>query len=212
MAAIKNSIGFDLVKIMTTFELNDSTECTHLNEWVNTSYDLTEFEEHVLGDLFADIEVSGEYMNEEELKARMVGLVFYTAKVDVPNKIRVFYERPISAIVQNHELAVITDCMVASPIKSSPKTPYFFLQEFKKAKGEKKDPEAQMLTAMLIAQEKNNDGIPIYGGYMIGTSWHFTTLIGKNYCVSKKYEATQKPQLMQIVFILRTLKTLILNR
>ena len=69
-----------------------------------------------------------------------------------------------------------------------------------------------MLIAMLIAQEKNNDEKPLYGGYMIGTSWHFSTLIDKNYCVSKKYEATQKSQLMQIVFILRTLKTLILNR
>jgi hypothetical protein len=212
MAAMKNSIGFDLVKIMTTFELNDSTECTHLNEWLKTAYELDTFEEHIIEDLFLDIKTSGEYMNEEELKARMVGLIFYTAKVDVPHKIRVFYERPISATVKNHDLAVITDCMVASPIKSSPQTPYFFLQEFKKAKGEKKDPEAQMLTAMLIAQEKNNDGKPLYGGYMIGTSWHFATLIDKNYCVSEKYEATQKSQLKQIVFILRTLKTLILNR
>lgn len=126
MAAMKNSIGFDLVKIMTTFELKDSTECTHLNEWLKTAYELDTFEEHIIEDLFLDIKTSGEYMNEEELKARMVGLIFYTAKVDVPNKIRVFYERPISATVKTHDLAVITDCMAASPIKSSPKTPYFF--------------------------------------------------------------------------------------
>jgi hypothetical protein len=90
--------------------------------------------------------------------------------------------------------------------------PYFFLQEFKKAKGEKRDPEAQMLSAMLIAQEKNNDGKPIYGAYMIGTGFHFTTLIGKNYCVSDKYDAVFKGHLPQIVFILRKLKELILNR
>jgi hypothetical protein len=209
---MKNSIGFDLVKIMTTFDLVDTQECTHLNSWIAKRYELDAFEERVLDDLYLDLKTSGEYMNEEELKARMVGLIFYAAKVDIPNKIRVFYERPISANVQSHDLAVITDCMVASSIKSSPKTPYFFLQEFKKAKGEKKDPEAQMLTAMLIAQEKNQDGKPLYGGYMIGTGWHFATLIDKNYCVSEKFEATQKSQLNQIVFILRNLKTLILNR
>jgi hypothetical protein len=209
---MKNSIGFDLVKIMTTFNLVDTHECTHLNSWISMSYELDAFEEKVLDDLYLDLITSGEYMNEEELKARMVGLIFYTAKVDIPNKIRVFYKRPISANVQSYDLAVITDCMVASSIKSSPKTPYFFLQEFKKAKGEKKDPEAQMLTAMLIAQEKNQDNKPIYGGYMIGTGWHFATLIDKNYCVSEKYEATQKTQLNQIVFILRNLKSLILNR
>lgn len=209
---MKNSIGFDLVKIMTTFNLVDTKECMHLNEWVSTSYEFDAFEEKVLDDLYLDVKTSGEYMNEEELKARMVGLIFYTAKVDIPNKIRVFYERPISANVQSHDLAVITDCMVASSLKSSPNRPYFFLQEFKKARGEKKDPEAQMLTAMLIAQEKNQDNKPLYGGYMIGTGWHFATLIDKNYCVSEKYEATQKSQLNQIVFILRNLKSLILNR
>ena len=209
---MKNSIGFDLVEIITTFDIDVAIECQDLDIWMTADYQLNAFEEQILEDLFLDIEISGEYMNEEELKARMVGLMFYAAKIDVPNKIRVFYERPISAIVETHPLAVITDCMVASSVKSSPKMPYFFLQEFKKAKGEKKDPEAQMLTAMLIAQEKNNDQKPIYGAYMIGTGWHFSTLIGKKYCVSKKYEASQKTNLRQIIFILRKLKELILNR
>jgi hypothetical protein len=184
----------------------------HLDNWLSAKYELNAFEQQIIDDLYLDFEVSGEYMNEEELKARMVGLIFYAAKIDVPMKIRVFYERPIAAVVRDYTLQVIVDCMVASAVKSSPNMPYFFLQEFKKAKGEKKDPEAQMLTAMLIAREKNNDNKPIYGGYMIGTSWHFATLVGDNYCISKKYEATQKEQLTQIVFVLRMLKELILNR
>lgn len=69
-----------------------------------------------------------------------------------------------------------------------------------------------MLTAMLITQEKNADGKPIYGAYMIGTGWYFATLIGENYSVSKKLEATQEPHLRKIVFVLRKLKELILRR
>ncbi len=202
----------DLVELMTTFNIADATNCEHLNDWLSANYELDTFEEKVLVDLYADIRVSGEYMNEDELKTRMVGLIFYTAKVDVPNKIRVFYERALSATVENHYLSVVTDCMVATPFKSSPKMPYFFLQEFKKAKGEKKDPEAQMLSAMLIAQEKNGDGKPLYGAYMIGTGFHFTTLIGKNYCISEKYDAVKQAELLKIVFILRKLRELILNR
>ena len=67
-------------------------------------------------------------------------------------------------------------------------------------------------TAMLIAQDQNKDDLPVFGGYMIGTGFHFATLVGKNYCVSHKFEATHKEDLMQIVFILRQLKTIILNR
>jgi hypothetical protein len=208
----KIKLEYDLVELMTTFNILDSSSCNHLTDWLSAKYELDTFENKLLDDLYADIEVSGEYMNEEELKARMVGLIFYASKLDVPNKIRVFYERPLSAKIDNHSLHVIADCMVATPFKSSPKVPYFFLQEYKKAKGEKRDPEAQMLSAMLIAQEKNNDGKPIYGGYMIGTGFHFSTLVGKNYCVSKRLEATEKSNLFQIVYILRKLKELILNR
>lgn len=208
----KIKLEHDLVELMTTFGINDASDCQHLKAWLAATYELNVLEQQILEDLYADIEVSGEYMNEEELKTRMVGLLFYAARIDVPNQIRVFYERPLSAIIDGKSLHVITDCMVAMPFKSAPRVPYFFLQEFKKAKGDKRDPEAQMLSAMLISQVKNNDGKPIYGGYMIGTGFHFSTLIGKNYCVSKRLEATEKNNLFQIVFILRKLKELILNR
>jgi hypothetical protein len=208
----KIKLEHNLVELMTTFNVIDATQCNHLNDWLSASYTLNTVENQILEDLYSDIKISGEYMNEDELKTRMVGLVFYIAKVDEPNKIRVFYERPLSGIIENQSLSVIADCMVAAPFKSSPKEPYFFLQEFKKAKGEKRDPEAQMLSAMLIAQSKNNDNKPIYGSYMIGTSFHFTTLIGKNYCVSDKYDAVRKDDLFQIVFILRKLRELILGR
>jgi hypothetical protein len=210
--AEKIKLEYDLVELMTTFNINDADQCEHLNDWLSANYELDAFEQRILNDLYKDILISGEYMNEEELKARMVGLIFYAAQIDTPNKIRVFYERPLSATIDNHQLHVIADCMVATPFKSSPRVPYFFLQEFKKAKGGKRDPEAQMLSAMLIAQQKNNDGKPIYGGYMIGTSFHFATLIDKNYCVGKKIDAVDKDNLFHIVFILRKLKELILNR
>ncbi len=210
--ADKIKLEHDLVELMTTFSINDTSTCQHLNEWMSAKYELNAFENQILDDLSKDIKISGEYMNEEELKTRMVGLIFYAAKIDMPNKIRVFYERPLSATIENHHLHVITDCMVATPVRSSPRLPYFFLQEFKKAKGEKRDPEAQMLSAMLIAQKINDDGKPIYGAYMIGTCFHFTTLIGKDYCISEKYDSVYKDHLFQIVFILRKLKELILNR
>jgi hypothetical protein len=208
----KKTIGFDMIAIGRVFGIRQQSDCQHLTTWLNAEYTLTDFEQKIIDDTHQEIAYSSEQMNEEELKVRLIAPLFYVSKVDETNKIRVFYERGLSADYQEYHLSVVSDCLVASTNFNLPEVPYFFLQEFKKAKGEKKDPEAQMLMAMLIAQIQNNDEKPIYGSYLIGTGWRFATLVGKNYCLSSKYEATQKSQLEQIVFILRKLKELIVNR
>lgn len=208
----KKNLDFDLAQIFETFQLVEAEKGQELENWTSASYELDVFEQQIVNDLHEEISVAGDHMNEEELKAKLVSLIFYVSKIQVQKKIMVFYERALSGIVENISLSVVCDCMVASPIVGTPKHPYFFLQEFKKKKGEKKDPEAQMLVAMLIAQQKNQDNKTIYGGYLVGTSWKFTTLSQNEYCVSRIFEATNKNDLMQIVFILRKLKEIILNR
>jgi hypothetical protein len=66
--------------------------------------------------------------------------------------------------------------------------------------------------AMLIAQEKNQDNLPLYGSYVIGSTCYFTTLVGKDYCSSRLYDVSTKQDLLHIIFTLRKLKELILNR
>ncbi|MEY4905380.1 MAG: hypothetical protein RLZZ292_3195 [Bacteroidota bacterium] len=208
----KKNLNFDLMAIVKAFHLVAKKNCEHLNDWMQATYPLSGLEQNILSDLHTDISNSINAMNEEELKARVVGILFYGAKIDVDDKIRVFYERALSATINGIPMGVICDCMVATPIFNLPEMPYFFLQEFKKSKGEKKDPEAQMLVAMLIAQHQNQDNKPIYGCFLLGSSWHFTTLIGQNYCISRKYEASNNQDLEQIFFSLKQLKELILNR
>lgn len=206
-------LEYDLDQIADAFGIQPVSRCENLDEWMTASYELTATETEIVNDLHAEMVEIGDYWNEEELKIQFVGSVFYVAKVRVPNQIRVFYERAISAEVNGYKLAVISDCMVATPKKfSTPKNPYFFLQEFKKGKGEKNDPEAQMLMAMLIAQHLNADEKPVYGGFLVGSDWRFTTLIGKNYCISRKFDAMQMEDILQIVYSLRHLKNIILNR
>lgn len=209
----KLKFQYNLGLLADSFNLNVVTDCEHLNEWLNSSFLLTEFEQKSLDYLYEQVKTDGKYWNEEELKIRFIGGLFAIAQIDVQDKIKVFYERPLSATIDNYSLNVVTDCLVATPLKfNTPNKPYFFLQEYKKGRGEAKDPEAQMLLAMLIAQEKNNDNLPLYGSYVIGSNLYFTTLIGKDYCSSRQFDATEKEDLLQIIFILRKLKDLILNR
>ena len=215
MASNKSGrVNFGLSDLANTFqlEINLLGKCSILENWLTASYELDNVETQILDELHKDIQIDGNYWNEEELKIEMIGLMFRMAKVKEPNRIKVFYERELSATVEGYELGVKADCIVATPLPyNNPKAPYFFLQEYKKGRGESKDPEAQMLTAMLIAQEKNNDNKPLYGSYLFGSRWTFTTLIGKSYCTSQELNAIDKKEFLQIIFILRKLKELILS-
>jgi hypothetical protein len=71
----------------------------------------------------------------------------------------------------------------------------------------------QVSSAMLLAQHENNDNLPLYGSYIMGRNWRFATLVGKTYCISQRqYDATKLQDLYQIVYNLRALKDLILER
>lgn len=206
-------LPFDLDAIAESFGILKVDSCEHLNDWLQSDFVLTQTELEIVNDIHEEIKNHGDYWNEEELKVQFIGTVFYVAKIKLKDKIRVYFERPLSAIVENYKLAVIADCIVATPHQfSNPKNPYFFLQEFKKGKGEKNDPEAQMLTAMLIAQHLNNDNQPIYGSFVVGSEWRFATLIDKNYCISRKYDAMIMADLLKIIYCLRQLKTYVLAR
>ncbi|TAE31480.1 MAG: hypothetical protein EAZ91_07815 [Cytophagales bacterium] len=207
------NFGYDLGLIVKTFDLQVVRESEILQNWLSATYGLDSVEQANMDALFIEAEEDGGYWNEEELKINFVGAVFRLAKVNVKDRIKVFYERPLSAEVQGHSLAVIADCLVATPLPfNTPSNPYFFLQEFKKRKGDKHDPEAQMLTAMLIAQEINKDNKPVYGGYLIGQNWNFTVLDGHTYCQSRQYDATRREDLHNIVYALRKLKEMLLMR
>ena len=206
-------IGFDLNQIAEAFSLERVHNQPELAEWLSAHYELNTMETELFESIYTELQEDGDYWNEEELKIQFIGLAFRIAGTTVKNRIKVFYERPLSAQVNGYELAVISDCLVATPRPfHAPRNPYFFLQEFKKKRGDKKDPEAQMLTAMLIAQELNQDGLPLYGGFLFGSNWQFATLVGRKYCNSRQFDATNRDDLLQIIFVLRRLKELILNR
>jgi hypothetical protein len=207
-----NKIKVDLAEIAQVFDINDQATCQHLNDWLDASIVLNDLEQKIFDVTYKNIVDLGDSWNEEELRVRLIGNLFLIADIEYLNKVRLFYERPLAATMNGYELSVICDCLVASARLKAPVAPYFFLQELKKAKGEKKDPEAQMLIAMLIAQHLNKDNKPIYGSYLLGTSWRFTTLVGNDYCVSRKFEAANENDFLKIVAMLRKLKTLIINR
>lgn len=64
----------------------------------------------------------------------------------------------------------------------------------------------------LIGQAKNEKPIPMYGVEIVGETWRFMIMEGKEYCISKSFSATEKADLLKIIAILRKFRHILFTR
>jgi hypothetical protein len=204
-------IIFDIDWLLDTFQLNSLTAHQLLTDWQSAQYSFDEAQKstiQILSDLYL---YEGDMWNEEELKMRLIIPILQLVNIEQKDKIKVFLERNIAAVIQKYRISVDVDLMIAKPKgKNTPQIPYFFLQELKKGKKSSNDPEAQMLAAMLAAQVQNNNGKPIFGGYMVGRNCFFSILVDRNYILSKQLDITETADLEQVIAMLKKLKEMVL--
>ncbi len=206
-------IATDTDVLLDAFQLEKVYGGPQIEEWINAKSELTPNQAVLLEDIYLQSYKRVGGWNEEEVKMKVISFLFYIADIEEEGKISTFFERELSAEIDHKRLSVTCDCLVASPLGlSSPRLPYFFLQEFKRRKRTQNDPEGQMLASMLIAQHLNNDQKPIYGAWLTGSFWEFAILLDKTYYSSYTFNSVERGDLLQIVFILRKLKELILSR
>ena len=210
---------YSIDEVLDTYNIETIDNCEKLDIWLNAEpSEFSILEQCLLDELPTELRLNERNWNEEELKINFIGAVFRIARLEVKGVLKTFFERSLTGIVQGIRISIIADCMVASPRKSgNPNAPYFFLQVQNNQCGDYHErnvapPEGQMLAAMILAQEINQDSKPLYGSWIQGKNWTFTILSGVEYCVSRSFDATDPNDLLQIVFILRKLKELILNR
>ena len=202
----------DIDDILDAFALKRNTHAELLDSWLSYKIELSPVHEEILEKKRLLLIEEGDGWNEEELKMQFLAFLFDIVDINAKDKIKLFYERPLSAVIDKYELSVVCDAMVATPKGiGKPKKPYFFLQEFKKQKNAP-DAEGQMLMAMLVAQHENKNQETVYGCWIQGKNWIFTTLHEKNYCISKQFDASEKEDLYQIIYTLKHLKVLILKQ
>lgn len=205
-------LTLDTEDVLDAFGLKRKVGCALLDEWLECESTLSEANTQILERKRLLLQNEGEFWNEEELKMNFLAHIFEVADMNVPDKIKLFYERPLHAVINGYEINVVCNAMLATPKGvGKPKKPYFFLQEFKKQKGKSQDAEGQMLAAMLVSQLENDNDMPVYGCYLQGKNWTFSTLHGKSYCVSAQLDATNPAHLRKITFALMNLKNLIIN-
>ena len=179
-----------------------------LEDWVLVTNNLTEVDLEMLEKRRKTLLKNVNCWNVETLKMKFIAFILDMADYDV-GQFQGIFEAEMAAIVQGHSLKVITDFTVATVIEDLIEYPYFYFHEYKQKKNSK-DPIAQVLLAMLIAQEKNQDNKPIYGCHVIGELWHFMVIHGREYSIHKGFNATNPDELQKILLILRKFKDVLL--
>ena len=185
-----------------------------MQEWLDVENpDLNIHEQYILDTKYKEVinQISG--WSEEDLKMKFIAYIIDLGNLKNGNGIVTFFDKTISAKVENTLLTVKSDFMMAKGLLDVFTTPYFHFQEYKPYKKPSGDSMAQLLEAFMIAQVKNKDKqMPIYGVEIIGEKWRFVIMEGKEYCTSPTYDCLKKNDLLQIIAILRKFRWILETR
>ena len=198
--------------LIETFNLNRivTYQTPLMQEWLDVALpDLNEHEQYIFDKAFfkAQRDIAGWF--EEDLKMKFISKILDLGYLTDDDLAIAYFDKIISATVEGIRLTVKSDFMLAKGILDVFKTPYFHFQEYKPHKNPSGDSMAKLLEAFLIAQEKNKNGKPLYGLDIIGKQWTFVVMDGKDYCISKTYDAVDRTDLLVIIAILRKFRDIL---
>jgi hypothetical protein len=181
-----------------------------LADWI--SAELPEFnvvEQSIFDNIYKKAVVKIAGWSEEDLKMKFISFVLELGNVTEGDNFVSFFEKTMEGEVEGHFLRVKTDFVIAKGLLNLMEAPYFHFQEYKPNLNPSGEPMAQILEAMLIAQNMNKNDKPIYGCEIVGANWRFLILENKSYCVSKAFDCTEYDELKRIIAILRKFRHII---
>ena len=197
---------WDLDQLDEAFGLKQIWESDLLNKWEQTEIEINEFEKNSLLNFQKALIRGGRAWNEVELENKFISPLIVAANID-DEKIGYFLERPLSGIIGDYELSGIVDGMIATGVRN-PRIPYFCFHEYKRSIENQGSPDGQVLAAMLVAREQNQNKLPIYGLFVVGLVWNFIVLNGNEYCISRTFIADNN-DIFTIFKMMKALKQII---
>ena len=186
-----NFRDWTLTKINKAFGTEELETLDVLEEWLAFEHTCDAYEERTLKRIRQVLLMGIDAWNEVEVENKTISPIIGLTEID-SRKVSYFLERPLTHTVGNYELTGVVDGMIASGFRD-PDAPYFCLSEFKKDEFKRElsggTPSGQALVSMLVAQDLNADGFPVYGCYITGRHWYFIALKENKYAISKRYSA-----------------------
>lgn len=189
------------------------TKTPLLEEWIDVEIpQFNESEQYIFERVLMRGQKSLVAWSEEDLKMKFISPIIELGNLNDDENIIGYFDKTISATVEGIPLIVKSDFMLAKGILNVFETPYFHFQEYKPQLNPSGEPMAQLLEAFLITQVKNNNNMPLYGVEIIGKQWTFVIMEGKEYCISKAYDAVDRSDLLIIIAILRKFRHILTTR
>ncbi len=184
-----------------------------LEEWLTVEMPVfTIVEQYIFDTNLLKAKKSLRSWSEEDLKVKFIGNILELGHLTDDDNVVGYFDKIISATVEGTYLTVKSDFMLAKGFLNVFETPYFHFQEYKPHLNPTGEPMAQLLEAFLIAQVKNNNQKPMYGVEIVGASWRFVVMEGKNYVISKTFDSIDKGDLLKIIAILRKFRWILETR
>jgi hypothetical protein len=202
-------------ELIRTFKLNRivTQQTPAMQEWLDVqSPDFNIGEQYMFDQDLANAQKYITGWSEEDLKMKFISNILKLGQLKDDDNIVCFFDKIISATVEGIKLTVKSDFMLAKGTLDFFETPYFHFQEYKPYKNPSGDSMAQLLEAFLIAQEKNQNNMPIYGVDIVAKQWTFVIMEAKDYCISPTFNSVEKPDLLTIIAILRKFKYILETR
>jgi hypothetical protein len=184
-----------------------------MKEWLeveNPTFDIAE--QAIFNRKHREALLNLEGWSEEDLKMKFVTYVLELGLLYDGDGIIGYFDKIISATFEGIKLSVKSDFMMAKGLLNVHKQPYFHFQEYKPKLNPTGEPMAQLLQAFLIGQAKNKTPKPLYGMEIVGETWKFIIMEGKEYCTSESYSCIKKDDLLKIIAILRKFKHILMTR
>ncbi len=198
-------------EVKQTFGIQEVEKNIHLEAWLAANIDTTETELQQLEKLRLRLHKKVKYWNEDELKFFFISQLIDLVDFNSNKQYAAFTQRILSAKILTVQKEIMplrgrVEWFVATG-EQIPQHPFFFIHEYKPhIKSTPSDPLGQLLIAMVVANELNQDKIPLYGAYIIGKHWQFIVLETNMFAESISLDATQMDDLLQIFRMLKDAK------
>lgn len=195
-----------LTALEKAFGLKQVWQSELMDNWQQTDVEITEHDKKDIHRLQKTLIRGGRSWNETELENKFISPLIMQADID-DEEIGYFLERGLSSAVGDYQLSGTVDGIIATGFRE-PDIPMFCIHEYKRSIENQGSPDAQVLAAMLVAKELNQNKHPIYGMFVVGLIWNFIVLKDNKYCISETYSSDNN-DIFAIFKMLKTLKKII---
>jgi len=195
-----------LTSLDKAFGLKQVWQSKLMDDWEQADVEISEIDNQYIQNLQKLVIRGDEAWNDAELKGKFISPLIMRTNID-DTKIGYFLEHDFSATVRDYQLSGTVDGMIAAGFRE-PNSPLFSIHKYNCCVEKENTSDAQVLAAMLVAKEMNQNKLPIYGMFVIGLTWNFIILEGNTYNISRDYSASND-DVFNIFKILKILKKII---